>query len=110
MPISRFFYPLRSFIFEHFIVSHYLKDGKKKRKTEKPNSFIELKNPPQYLVRVQKIIFTCTVLIQNFVLHGNQKLDMKEIIQTRNEKERERDEIKENNKLLKKIIENDGKL
>lgn len=35
---------------------------------------------------------------------------MKEIIQTRNEKERERDEIKENNKLLKKIIENDGKL
>lgn len=62
---------------------------KKKRKTEKPNSFIELKNPPQYLV--QKIIFICTILIQNFVLHGNQKLDMKEIIQTRNEKERERE-------------------
>lgn len=32
------------------------------KKREKPNSFTELKNPSRYLVRVQKIIFTCTVM------------------------------------------------
>lgn len=39
------------------------------KKREKTNSFTELKNPPQYLV--QKIVFTYTVLIPNFVKTRN---------------------------------------